>query len=342
MQNHRTIHGIRLLLVMLVVCWWHVGCAKRNALTIYTSVDRDYSEPIIAEFMSRNPEMEVQTVYDSELTKTTGLFNRLLHEKHNPQCDVFWNSEILRTVQLKKENLLTPYDSPSAADIPNKYKDLDRFWTGFSVRARVMIINTDLVPDSETPASVPALGLRKYAGKTGMAIPEFGTTALHMAALFAKWGEAGFLIYMREVKNNNLKLLPGNATVRDEVARGSLAYGLTDTDDAFAALAENKPVRMIFLDQDGDGTLVIPNTVALIKNGPNPENGKAFIDYLLSPEIEQKLAESRAKQIPVRSTVSRPDDLPDLAAIKVFEVDYDALVDKLNPCLESLRIVFPQ
>ncbi len=318
------------------------GCAKPNALTVYTSVDQDYSEPVISEFIDRNPEMEVQAVYDSELTKTTGLFNRILHEKHNPQCDVFWNSEMMRTVQLKKEGLLEAYHSPSAKDIPIRFKDPEGYWTGFSARARVMIINTDLVPESETPASVPALQLPKYRGKIAMAIPEFGTTVSHMAALYTVWGKPRFQLIFSEIKKNGIKFLPGNATVRDEVAAGNLAYGLTDTDDAFVALAEEKPVRMEFLSQDKHGTLMIPNTVCLIKDSPNPENGKKFIDFLLSHEIEQKLAESRAKQIPVRSAVPRPDMVPNLDDIEVMDVDYDQIVENLNECLETLRLFIPQ
>src|SRR6476661_7022367 len=42
----------------------------------------------------------VRPVYDNEAAKTVGLVNRLIAEKNNPQCDVFWNNEELRTHQL--------------------------------------------------------------------------------------------------------------------------------------------------------------------------------------------------------------------------------------------------
>ena len=35
----------------------------------------------------------VRAVYDSEAVKTVGLVNRLIAEKANPQCDLFWNNE---------------------------------------------------------------------------------------------------------------------------------------------------------------------------------------------------------------------------------------------------------
>ncbi len=329
---------VSLLLCVGIGLLFMTGCGEKpNAVTIYTSVDQDYAEPIIEAFKTQNPEMEVNTVYDSELTKTTGLYTRIRKEKSNPQADVFWNSEIVRTVQLKKLGLLETYRSPSAEDIPDHYKDSDGQWTGFSARARVMVINNNLVPPSETPSSLPSLQNTKYRGKVGMANPEFGTTAAHMTALYILWDQAKFQLIYNQIKKNQLQLLPGNSTVRDQVAAGQLAYGLTDTDDVFAALDENKPVRWAFLNQDSIGTLVIPNTVSLIKNGPNPENGKKFIDYLLSPEVEAKLAKTRARQMPVRPSVERPEGVPDLSKIKVMAVDYEQLAEKMETCLDLFR-----
>jgi len=320
---------------------WASGCSKSNSLVIYTSVDRDYAEPIITTFQKQHPDRTVKFIADSELTKTTGLYNRIQAEKKNPQADVFWNSEILRTVQLKQVGLLEPYLSPAAKDIPDVYKDPQGYWTGFSVRARVMIINTQRVPQSETPCSFPDLNNMKYRALIGMANPEFGTTSDHMVALYQNWGVTRFKLFFGLVKQNGLKILPGNASVRDAVAAGTLAYGLTDTDDAYAAIDEKKPVRMAFLDQATDGTLIIPNTVALLKGSPSPANGKLFIDYLLSPEVEEQLAKSRAKQIPVRPSVERPQGVPDLASIKALKVNYEELAKNLEPCLELIRILLP-
>ncbi|MFB3789097.1 MAG: extracellular solute-binding protein [bacterium] len=335
--------GIAIFLLGMVLLGLQGCSAKSKTVTIYTSVDRDYAEPIIAAFQEQNPELKVNAVYDSEMTKTTGLFNRLLEEKNNPQADVFWNSEIVRTIQLKNAGLLEAYRSPAAGDIPDTYKDPEGCWTGFSARARVMLINHNLVPESETPASVPTLGSKMYEGKAaGIATPQFGTTATHMAALYTLWGKERFALITKTIQGRGIQLFPGNASVRDAVVEGIIAYGLTDTDDAYAALDEGKPVRMAFIDQGEQevGTLVIPNTVALIKDSPSPDNGKKLIDYLLSPAVEEKLAQSRAKQIPVRKSVPRPAGTPDLASLKTIPVDYNAVALNMEPCLELLRTIF--
>ncbi|MCA1602757.1 MAG: hypothetical protein LC776_14355 [Acidobacteria bacterium] len=66
--------------------------------------------------------MKVNAVYDTEETKSTGLANRLLAEKNNPQADVFWSNEPVRTLALKNRGVLAPYKSSSAVGIPDVFK----------------------------------------------------------------------------------------------------------------------------------------------------------------------------------------------------------------------------
>ena len=94
-----------------------------------------------------------------------------------------------------------------------------------------------------------------------------------------------------------MRLVGGNKKVAVAVGQGQYAIGLTDTDDAMAEIEAGKPVTLIFPDGDARvessiGTLYIPNTAAIIKNCPNPEGARKLVDYLLSPEVEAKLAES--------------------------------------------------
>ena len=104
--------------------------------------------------------------------------------------------------------------------------------------------------------------------------------------------------YLAALRANDVALCLGNATVRDMVAAGERAFGLTDTDDAHAAMLDGKPVDVVVPDAAG-GSVLIPNTVALIANCPHPHTGKKLIDYLLSPEVERRLAHGRSAQIPL-------------------------------------------
>lgn len=80
--------------------------------------------------------------------------------------------------------------------------------------------------------------------------------------------------------------------------------------------------------------------VGNIANGPNPENAKKLIDYILSKEIEEKLAFSRSAQIPVRKGVKKPDNVRSLSEIKAMEVDFEAVADQMETTGAYLQDLF--
>jgi len=329
-------------LVLIILLFAFVSLYKSaqvREVVIYTSLDQIFSEPILKDF-EKETGIKVKAVYDVEAAKTTGLVNRLIAEKDNPQADVFWNSEVGRTLVLKRKGVLQPYFSVSAKNIPLQLKDSQGYWTGFAVRARVILVNTDLVKSGEEPKSIFDLTKQEWNEQVAIANPLFGTTATHSSALFVKLGEEKAKKYFQQLKANEASILAGNSTVRDYVVEGKLKVGLTDTDDANLAVQEGKPVKIIYPDQGTMGTLVIPNTIALIKGAPHSEEGKQLIDYILSEEVESKLAYSGSMQIPVRPTVKTPEYVPAIGKIKAMDVNYEDIADEMEHSGKILKETF--
>ena len=217
---------------------------------------------------------------------------------------------------------LAPYQSPAAQGIAATFKDPDGYWTGFSARMRVIVYNTSKVNANETPRSVFDLADPRWKGQVAIADPRFGSTSFHVAALYAEVGDARADDFFRRLKANDVKIVDGNSVVRDMVARGDVLVGLTDTDDVNVALEAKQPVAMVLPDREGMGVPVMPNMVSLIAGAPHPDEGKRFIDYLLSAEVEQKLAESDAVQIPLHAGVAGPKNLPSIDTFKPMTLDY--------------------
>lgn len=325
MKGRQAAYAVLALVLATIGCGCTGGAGDGEAaqrVVVYTALDEMFSRPILERFEAETG-IRVQAVYDTEAAKTTGLVTRLIAEASRPRADVFWNNEIVQTVLLKNEGVLEPYISPSAAAIPDAFKDPEGYWCGLAARARVIIYNTNLVADP--PTSIRELLDARWRGKAAIARPLFGTTATHASVLFDLWGEEPAKEYFRGLLANDVAVLAGNATVRDLVAMGEYEVGLTDTDDANGAVVDGRPAKWLFPDQDNElGALVIPNSVALIRGAPNAEAGQRLIDYLLSPEVERALAESRSIQIPLNPAVEAPDDAPALADIRATEADFAA------------------
>ena len=124
----------------------------------YVAQDQVYAEPLLAEF-TRQTGIRVRTVFDSEAVKTVGLANRLLAERHRPQCDVFWGNEELRTRQLAAQDVWRETNA----------------WAAFGYRSR-RIIST---PTSSPPTSAPRTpNLRLRTSDFGLRTSDFPRSPL--------------------------------------------------------------------------------------------------------------------------------------------------------------------
>ncbi len=325
-----------ILLSLFIISLISISCnSNSNEVVVYTTVDQVFSEPILKEF-EKETGIVVKVVYDTEETKSTGVLNRIIAEKDNPQCDLFWSGDPVRTIVLKNKGITHPYNSPVAHDINSVYKDYEYHWTGFSARARVLIYNKNLLEQADVPQSIFDLTKEEYKGKVAIANPLFGTTTFHMAALFTVIGDETAKQFLSDLKKNEVVIATSNGDVKKRVVRGEVFCGLTDTDDAYEAIKDGANIGVVFLDQQEMGSLIMPNTVNLIKNSNHPENGKKMMDYLLSKQTEAKLAKSCA-QMPLHKGVEIPKDIPSLDNIIPMKLDYEVTSQKLEEIQNYLK-----
>jgi len=313
---------------------------SRREVVVYTSVDQVFSEPVLKAF-ERKTGIRVRVVYDTEETKSTGILNRLLSERRNPQADVFWSGDPVRTQVLVKRGLVYRYVSAAARDIPAQFRAADGAWVGFSARGRVLLVNSKRVSRGQEPRSIRDLIDPKWRGRTAIANPAFGTTTMHVAALFSRWGSQRAAAFMAALHGNGVKIATSNGEVKRLVVSGEVAWGLTDTDDAAVAVKSGAPVRVVYPDQDGMGTLLMPTTAVIIKGGPNLSHARRLMDYLASHEVERRLAFAPCAQVPLRRAVKRPAHVPDTKGLRKMSVDYGRVarvMQQLQPYLRDWAV----
>ncbi len=317
-----------------------VSCSKPD-IVLYVALDQEFSKPFVKQFEEETG-LTVEAHYDVEANKSVGLTTALLEEKSYPRADVFWNNEIANTILLQQKGVLAPYQSPNAADIPAEFKDPKGYWTGFAARARVLIINTEKMGDRPKPDSMLSLRDPIFKGEAAVAQPFAGTTRSHFTALFSVLGPQPATEWLQGLIRNDIQTPSGNAQLAKDVASGRITFGFTDTDDYQVQLDKGQPVAMVFPDQGEDqpGCMIIPNTVALIANGPNAENAKKLIDYILRRETEEALAKGRSAQIPVRDGIARPDHVIELGDIRTMQVDWKKAASELNTRQEEFKRIF--
>ena len=320
---------------ILVLLFSGLSCKDRPArqeVVLYCSVDQTVAEPIIAAF-EKQAGIKVRARYDTEASKTVGLVQRIRAEAGAPTADVFWSGEVFHTIRLAREGLLTPYRSESTRDWPSGLADPNGLWYGFALRARVIASNTNKVSAQEAPKSLEDILDAKWKGRLVMASPEFGTTGGDVASWFAHYGPQRAGEILQRLKDNEVRMVAGNSTAVRMVATGQADICFTDTDDVYAGQRNGWPVAMNFLDQNGEGALVIPNTAARIKGGPHAEAAAKLMQFLLGEATERLLAESDSHNSPVHASVAQ--QYPKYAIPHALNSDYARIADFLPMAIES-------
>jgi iron(III) transport system substrate-binding protein len=337
--------------VALLLAGLSAGCTRpQNRVVLYCAQDEEFANAILATFRQRTG-LEVAPKFDTEADKSVSLYLELVREKDRPRCDVFWNNEILSTIRLQRQGMLEPYASPSAAPYPAWCHGPKDTWHAFAERARILVVNTRLVKEKDRPHSLLDLTRPEWKGRVVMAKPGYGTTATQAACLFAVLGPEKAKQYYLDLRANDVQIAPGNRQVAAWVGAGKspggrpVAVGTCDPDDALEEMETNPDVALVFPDADrpkGDpmGTLFIPNTVAILKGAPDADGARKLVDYLLSAEVETKLAEGGSHQMPLNPEVKAklPEALAGLRTAKRMDVDFGkaaALWDEVQTFLRN-------
>ncbi len=323
---------MRKILYLLPLLLLMLGCdAKRDeaqrVVTVYVSEDQVFSEPILRDF-EKETGIRVNAIYDTEESKSTGVMNRLIAEKENPQADVYWANEPIRAEVLKQKGISAPFHAKNAEGIPAVFKDPDAYWTGFSARARVFIVNERV---RERTMGITAYTDSANRGESVMANPLFGTTTAQIAALATIWDDEKVKSFMDGLKENSVRISTSNGESADFVARGVYDFALVDSDDAVNRMRSGAAVYMVYPDQEagGIGAFIVPNAVVLIKGAPHEKEAALLMEYLLSKETERKLAYADCAQIPLHPGVEMPPELKPISEIRVMAVEYSEVAKKM-------------
>ena len=290
------------------------GCSpsamQSNQVVVYCAQDQVYAEPIFRTFEDETG-IKVRAIYDNEAVKTVGLANRLLAESRHPQCDLFWGNEEMHTRQL------------AARDV---FGGSNR-WAAFGYRSRRIVINTNRVAPAAAPRSLLELTNAVWRGKLAIAYPQFGTTGTYFHALRQHWGDSEWEAWCQALARNKPLLVDGNSVVVKMVAQGEALIGLTDSDDVADGQREGLPVGMMPITGE---TLLIPNTVALVRDGPHPEQAQRLFEFLQRRDIVQRLVAAKALE-DVATTNGQAATL---------QVDWNRLLGDLDSTTAELNKIF--
>jgi iron(III) transport system substrate-binding protein len=294
------------------------AAALGGSLVIYSGRSEPLIRPVADAFQARHPGVKVLLRAGSN----SQLANALLEEKTNPQADLFITTEMFTVQALAQQGVFRPYSPAGAAQIPAQFVDPDGLWIGLTQRARVIMVNTDLVALEAAPKSLLDLTDPKWRGQIAAAGSTNGSLQAQVAAMRQLLGEPATEAWLQGLIANDVTFFGGHTDVRKAVGSGEFALGLVNHYYFYLQQAEGSKVGIIFPDQ-GDGQLGLltnATAVAVVDRATNLPAAQAFVDFLISAEGQRLFAEQNYEYPLLPGVVLRADVQP-LTGLRLAEVN---------------------
>jgi iron(III) transport system substrate-binding protein len=223
------------------------------------------------------------------------VLSRTKAEGGKPMGDVWFGGGIDAFMEAKEEGLLEQYKSPEADDVPEQYKDSDGYWMAKGLTIVGFMVNKDVLEEKglEMPKSWEDLTDSSYKDEILMSNPAIsGTNYAAVNGLLQLMGEEEGWDFFEKLNENIPYYTERGSDPLLKSVEGEVAIGIIPVDKNAIDLEEEKNVEAVFPE---DGIPWVPEGMAIFKNCDNLDGAKAFVDWILLPENQKKLAEIDGK-----------------------------------------------
>lgn len=312
---------------ILIICLNILGCGGKNENVMFKDGYPDLKGKHIVVYVASRDEVgsailelfkeKTGCTYEYLKMSTQESLSRIKSERKNPKADIFIGGTCDVHVLMKKENLSEKYISENYNSIPEKYKDKDGYWVGFEVSPLSIVINKDRWEKEiaskgiEMPKTYEDLLNPIYKGEIVISNPNTSGTAYTMlASIMQNMGEDKAKDFLRKMKANVGEFTTNGYTPAQKVATGEYLIGINFLSDQL--LIKDSGFNIVTNVPKNSGWNI--DAISKIKNGPNGDVGKYFIDFCTTKEVEETLNN-------ISFAMSARQDTKGIGGIKLNELD---------------------
>ena len=254
----------------------------------------------------------------------------LIAERAKPVADVVYLGGQVGP-QAKAAGVLDAYMPKRFADIPANLKDAEGYW--FSIHSGTLgfFVNTQALGGKPVPKSWADLLKAEYKGLVGYlnpgsaAVGQVGVIAANLALGGSYDNLDAGIKYFKQLQANN-PIVP-TQTAYARVLSGEIPILLDYDFNAYRAQYSDQAPTVFVIPQEG--TQQLPYVMGLVKNSPNPEQGKHILDFVLSDEGQRHWANAYLRPVfaKVMSDDMKKRFLPDADYQRAKAIDVQKLAD---------------
>jgi iron(III) transport system substrate-binding protein len=320
MSRRRSAAGLVLALVLPLIA--ACGGDDEPSLVVYNAQHEELIDAVARAFEKRTG-VEVQLRNGSDLE----LGNQLATEGSASPADVFLTENSPAMTLVDSKNLFARLPQTTLDRIPAQFRPDDGQWTGFAARSTVLVYNTEQVSAAQLPASIMDLATPAWKDRISFS-PTGADFQAIVSAVLATQGEYATKDWLAGLKTNGT-VYDGNNVVLESVNSGERPAGVIyhyywyrDQEES----GENSDSsQLYFFDKSDPGAFISVSGAGVLKSSDDAKDAQKFVDYLVSEEGQQVIADSYALEYPLNPEVDLGRDVKPLAELEPPAVDVSDL-----------------
>ncbi len=252
---------------------------------------------------------------------------RLSAASKNPEFDAWYGAPAANVISAHELDLIEPYISENADQIPDEFMHPDGIWSGVLWGTLGFCSNTDVLEELGVDAPTSWNDLLDPKLRQNVSIAHPMTSSSAYAALWNlvainKGDEDKAIDYFKSLHNNILQYPKSGGAPGQMAGRGEIAVGVLGAPDCTKVIEEG--FTNLELTLPSDGSLLDVQTVAMVKDAPNPDAAKAFIDWALTVEGQEFDENAPTYSVPTNPEVPLVDGMANRKELTVLPHDMTA------------------
>ncbi len=336
---------VSLLLVVMLVTACSGGSSNNGdgdneelSLTIYAGLMEDHAILAAREFE------EATGVKTNFVRMSSGeTLARILAEKENMSASIWYGGPVDAYIAAMADDMLVPYVSPNADQIPDQFKDPEGYWTGIYSGYLGFVLDKEWFEENnyDYPTSWQDLLKPEFKGQIVTAHPgSSGTAYTMLATLIQLMGEDEAMEYVSKFNQQIRQYTKSGTAPGRMVGLKEIPIGITFLHDAVKYRIEG--FKDIVISAPSEGTGFEIGGVAILNGGPDQEAAKKFVDWALTKEAQELGSVVGSYQFLTNPNAQPPEEAQELASTKLIDYDFvwagtnrSALVEKFNEATQT-------
>lgn len=288
-----------------------------DKLVIYSTHPEDMLE-VIADGFTEETGVEVDFI-----NLKGELADRVRAEKENPQADIMYGGPSSLYITMSEDDIFEKIETTWFDDLDADFKDADGRWFGVMKTPISIFYNSEALTEEEAPKSWADLADDKYKDKIVSRDYVSSSQRATITALLDYYASESThedgVEYLKKLDQNTKNYFGSGSLHFQSVGKGEapISYGV------LSAIIDNKnkndmPLELVDAEE---GSIIITDAVAAIKNAPHANAAKAFIEYAGSEEVQIKLANEFDRMPTLESAVKKGPEWMH-TPIKAMKVDW--------------------